>query len=115
MFIGKVKDLDRVDVPEEHALKTKKQVVFSPEKAWESHVMRVFTMEQGGKTHEHEHAWPHWVLVLEGTGLLTFKGEEYPLERGTYTFVPRGERHSFKNTGTSPFVFMCIVPKEGEK
>lgn len=115
MFIGVLEDLERVPVPEEHALKTTKQVVFSPQKNWESHVMRIFTMEEEGGTHEHEHSWPHWVLILEGFGILTFKGEEHPLERGTYIFLPQGERHSFTNTGDSPLVFMCIVPKEGEQ
>jgi quercetin dioxygenase-like cupin family protein len=34
---------------------------------------------------------------------------------GGYAFVPAGVEHQFRNDGTEPFSFMCIVPEEGDK
>ncbi len=113
--VGDRKELKAADVDEEHALKTKKRVVFSPDNNWDSHVMRVFTLEEGGKTLPHSHDWPHWVYVLAGRGELVTEEENYKLERDTYVFVPAGIKHNFASRGEGLFEFMCIVPPEGDK
>jgi len=112
--IGRKDELAAREVDEEHALNTKKRVVFSPADNWDSHVMRIFTLEEGGQTFRHQHDWPHWVFVLEGEGAVITEESGFPLERGSYVFVPAGLRHNFENTGEEIFEFICIVPAEGD-
>jgi len=112
--IGRKDDLIAREVDEEHALKTQKRVIFSPAEHWDSHVMRIFTLEEGGQTFRHQHEWPHWVFVLEGEGAVITEEKSYPLGRGSYVFVPPELRHNFENTGEEKFEFMCIVPAEGD-
>ncbi|MDA8218659.1 MAG: cupin domain-containing protein [Dehalococcoidales bacterium] len=116
VLTGHKDDLEVKRVSEEAAHNTMKRIVYSPVRNWDTHVMRIFTMGDGGRTKEHEHAWPHWVFVLEGKGNVTIAGERFPLERGSYVHVPGGLRHFFENTqaGGPEFEFMCIVPKEGD-
>ncbi|HHT02560.1 MAG TPA: cupin domain-containing protein [Firmicutes bacterium] len=116
MITGHVNDLPAYPVPADHADNTVRRVVFSPDNCWDTSVMRVFTMERGGGTHEHEHPWSHWVFILEGKGIIVYEGKDYPVEAGSYMFIPGGNKHYLYNAGSGDevFRFMCIVPPEGD-
>jgi mannose-6-phosphate isomerase-like protein (cupin superfamily) len=32
---------------------------------------------------------------------------------GAYAYVPAGKPHQYRNAGSEPLRFICIVPKEG--
>lgn len=89
------------------------KVLVSPTEGWEDHVMRVFEIEAGGHTPRHAHPWPHINYIIEGEGHLFLNGEENPITAGSYAYVPSNELHQFRNTGTKPLKFICIVPIEG--
>ena len=73
--------------------------------------LRRFTVEAGGFTPYHSHEWEHEVFVLDGEGcLVDDKGVEHPLREGNAVFVDPNLMHQFKNVGTTPFIFLCIVP-----
>jgi quercetin dioxygenase-like cupin family protein len=72
--------------------------------------MRRFEIAPGGNTPLHEHDWEHEVYVLSGTGLLDCNEGEIAFKPGDAIFMPGGERHSFRNTGTEPVVMLCLVP-----
>jgi quercetin dioxygenase-like cupin family protein len=55
------------------------------------------------------------MYVVEGEGNLFMEGKDYPLRGGSVAYVPSDCDHQVSNTGDHPFVFICIVPKEGEK
>jgi quercetin dioxygenase-like cupin family protein len=57
--------------------------------------VRVFTLEPGGGE----------IMSDEGPR---------PIGAGDYVFVSPGERHQYRNTGTGPLQFLCMVPKEYE-
>lgn len=114
VVIGDRKNLEAKKIDEEHALNTKKRIVFSPENVWDSHVMRVFTMEEDGQTFEHEHKWPHWIYVISGKGSVIIEGEKHNLNKDSYLFVPGGIEHFFKNESKDNFEWICIVPPEGD-
>ncbi len=114
IVVGDRKELEAGQVDEDHALNTKKRIVFSPEDHWDSHVMRVFTLEEGGQTFQHSHDWPHWVYVLAGQGAVVTESDTHELSRDNYVFVPAGLTHNFENRGKEEFEFMCIVPPEGD-
>lgn len=72
--------------------------------------MREFELEPSGHTPYHSHAWEHELFILSGNGVVVGVDGEMPLEPGTTVFVPGGETHSFKNTGTENLRFLCLIP-----
>lgn len=72
--------------------------------------MRQFEVAPGGFTPQHTHAHEHEVFVIEGTGVV-FDGQiERPLRPGSAVFVPPGRLHQFRNTGSGPLKFLCLIP-----
>lgn len=91
-----------------------KQVLVGPEQGWEDHVMRMFTLYEGGFAPRHSHDWPHILYAVEGEGTLYMDGVDHPLTAGSTAFVPSNIEHQILNAGSAQFVFICIVPKAGD-
>jgi quercetin dioxygenase-like cupin family protein len=72
--------------------------------------MRQFDVAPGGFTPRHSHPYEHEVFVLEGEGEILEGDAPRPLRPGTVVFVAPDEVHQFRNTGTSPLRFLCLVP-----
>ena len=72
--------------------------------------MREFEVEPGGYTPRHSHPYEHEVFVLAGDGVVLEGDVEHPLRTGDVVFVVPGEVHQFRNTGTAPLRFLCMVP-----
>jgi len=83
------------------------------EEGWDSHVMRVVELGEDGFSPKHTHPWPHINYIIEGEGVLFLNGKENPIKAGSFAYVPSDELHQFRNTGTRPLKFICIVPTEG--
>ncbi|HID77754.1 MAG TPA: cupin domain-containing protein [Planctomycetaceae bacterium] len=75
-----------------------------------SFTMRQFEIAEGGYTPRHSHGHEHEVFVLEGTGVVLEGNVEHPLAPGTVVFVPPNQEHQFRNTGTGPLKFLCLIP-----
>ena len=71
--------------------------------------MRVFTLDPGGHTPYHDHAWEHEVFVLAGSGVVRAADGERPLRAGDAIFVAPQETHQFR-AGTDGLQFICCVP-----
>jgi mannose-6-phosphate isomerase-like protein (cupin superfamily) len=56
--------------------------------------------------HAHENE-EEIMFIYRGKGVLVVEGETFPLEPETMVFVPPGLKHTFKNTGTEPLIFLC--------
>ena len=72
--------------------------------------MREFEVEPGGYTPYHSHDWEHEVFILEGEGVAVGTDGETPIKPGMVVFVPGGQMHNFRNTGTQTLRFLCLVP-----
>jgi quercetin dioxygenase-like cupin family protein len=72
--------------------------------------MRQFEVAPGGYTPRHSHPYEHEVFVLEGQGTVLAGDKEHPLEPGKFVLVTPGEVHQFRNTGSVPLKFLCLVP-----
>lgn len=72
--------------------------------------MRQFEVAAGGYTPKHSHPYEHEVFVLEGQGLVLEGDREHALRAGDVVFVRPDEVHQFRNTGTQPLKFICLVP-----
>lgn len=97
------------------AVNVTKQLLIGPADGAPTFAVRLFTLAPGGHTPKHSHPFEHGVLVLEGEGSLWTASGDHPLSPGTVAFVAPDEAHQFRNTGSNPFKFICIVPKHVEE
>ncbi len=72
--------------------------------------MRRFEVAAGGHTPKHHHPYEHEVYVLEGSGVVLEGDRQRPLEAGDVVYVAPDEVHQFRNTGSAPLKFLCLVP-----
>ena len=103
-------EVEAEDVTSEGAEKTKIRWMIAEKDGAENFYMRMFEIEPGGKTPLHSHDWEHEVFVVSGEGTLIFEGSRHILKKGYFAFVPPNREHSFINSGSEPFIFLCIIP-----
>jgi quercetin dioxygenase-like cupin family protein len=72
--------------------------------------MRQFEVEPGGFTPRHQHDYEHEVFVLEGEGVVYEGDHAHPLRAGDVVLVKPEEVHQFRNTGSAPMKFLCLIP-----
>jgi quercetin dioxygenase-like cupin family protein len=77
---------------------------------------RVFTIEPGGHTPYHTHAFEHLNYIIAGRGVLVNEaGQESPVKQGDFALVLPGEKHQYRNASADqPFIMICAVSKEYE-
>ena len=115
----KITNLDKVEKTKmtmEGAKDTYKQIPISKNDGTPTVSFRVFTIEPGGHTPYHIHAFEHINYIISGNGaLVTETGEEHPVKKGDFALVLPNEKHQYKNkSDTEPFIVICAVPKEYE-
>jgi len=111
MFVSHRDDIEKLKISD---LITK-QILVGPEQGWDDYVMRLFTLEKDGKAPHHSHPWPHIMFAVEGSGNLYLEGQNHPLKPGSVAYVPDNADHQVSNAGEQQFVFICIVPKDGDR
>jgi quercetin dioxygenase-like cupin family protein len=76
--------------------------------------MRQFVVQPGGHTPRHSHPYEHEVFVLEGRGTVVEGNVEHSLRSGDVVYVAPDEVHQFRNTGSAPLKFLCLVPNSAK-
>jgi quercetin dioxygenase-like cupin family protein len=108
-------DKAKKTVPQmEGAEKILKQIPIAKEHGTPNFSFRVFTIEPGGHTPHHKHAFEHLNYIIEGSGVVVGESKETKLKKGDFVMIPPNEIHQYKNTTKKPFVMICAVPKEYE-
>ena len=115
MKIANYEDTPAQAVDEQGASGVSVRWVIAEEDHAPNFFMRVFHVEPGGYTPSHEHAWEHEVFILKGSGTVLKTGEDVPVTKGDVVFIPPGETHQFKNTGSDTFTFICLIPRPNGK
>jgi quercetin dioxygenase-like cupin family protein len=72
--------------------------------------MRQFEVDPGGRTPFHAHPWEHEVFILAGAGCVETEAEPRQFAAGDAVFIPRLEKHAFRNTGEDVLRFLCLIP-----
>ncbi len=72
--------------------------------------MRMFEIAPGGHTPKHSHQWEHEMFYHAGQGEVYGNGQWNPVKAGSVVFVPGGEEHQIRNTGSTPLTLVCLVP-----
>ncbi len=111
MFVSHRNEIEKKKISETIT----KQVLVGPQQGWKDHVMRMFTLEKGGKAPHLAHPWQHIIYAVEGVGNLLMDGKDYPLTAGSVAYVPDDVVHQVSNAGDGKFVFICIVPERGDQ
>ncbi len=74
-------------------------------------IMRVIEVERGGHTPFHKHPYEHENYIIKGSGMVVTEKEETPVFTGDVIYIEPNERHCYKNVGTEPLEFICVIPK----
>jgi len=110
--------LDKIgkSVPElEGARGIYKQIPLSRKDGVPTFSFRVFTIEPGGNTPLHRHAFEHMNYVISGEGILVADDGEREIGEGDFALVLPGEKHQYKNSSENQnLVIICAVPREYE-
>lgn len=115
MHITALKQVKKIIPDMEGAKGVYKQIPISKENGTPIFSFRVFTIDPGGHTPLHSHAFEHLNYVIEGNGAVMSKGREHEVKKGDFIMILPGEVHQYRNTSTGvPLVIICAVPKEYE-
>ncbi|MGI6432560.1 MAG: cupin domain-containing protein [Sphaerochaetaceae bacterium] len=114
MFVSHRNDIEKKRQPDNNQKGVSKQILVGPAQGWEDYVMRMISLDAQGYAPLHQHPWPHIVYAVEGEGNLLLGGNNHPLRSGSTAYIPEGTEHQLSNKGEAEFVFICIVPKEGD-
>ncbi|MEN6451272.1 MAG: cupin domain-containing protein [Thermoguttaceae bacterium] len=102
--------LEAAPVSADGAVDCRMCCLIGPDDAAPSFSMRRFELAPGGHTAKHTHGHEHEVYVLEGTGAVSDGNQDYPLRPGMAVYVAPNELHQFRNTGSAPLRFLCMIP-----
>ena len=66
------------------------------------------TLPPGAGTEAHRHPRTEEIYyILRGVGRMTIEGEQQEVGPGDGILIPPGTRHTIRNTGAEPLVFLC--------
>lgn len=91
-----------------------KRVLIGPADKAPTFAVRLFTLAPGGHTPAHRHPFEQGVIVLRGAGSVLTSTGPVAISEGSAVFVPPDEHHQFRNTGSAPLEFLCVVPVQVE-
>ena len=114
-MVGNFNDLEAKLLTSDVVKNAGMKVLIGANEGWDDYVMRVVELGVDGFSPKHKHEWPHINYMIEGQGVVMIDNVDHPVTAGSYSFVPGGTLHQFRNTGDTNFKFICIVPKEGHK
>lgn len=76
---------------------------------------RYFELGIGGYTSFERHRHEHIIVVLQGEGEVRLGNEFQPILPFDLVTIGPDEPHQFRNTGESPFGFLCIVDAQRDR
>jgi quercetin dioxygenase-like cupin family protein len=88
----------------------RKGVLFDASDGTPNFAMRRFVLAPGAEVPKHRNAVEHEQYVLEGEYVVGIEGDEYTVATGDSVFIPAGAVHWYRNEGSEPGAFVCVVP-----
>ena len=115
MHVTRLDEVKKTTAAMEGAKGVYKQVPLSGAHGAPTFSFRVFTVEPGGHTPFHQHAYEHMNYVISGRGLLVAEDREHEVKEGDFALVLPGEKHQYRNPSPDrDLVMICAVPTEHE-
>jgi quercetin dioxygenase-like cupin family protein len=72
--------------------------------------MRRFTLDAGAEVPKHTNAVEHEQYVLSGEYVVGIGDDERTVSAGDSLLIPAGTVHWYRNEGSEPGAFICVVP-----
>jgi quercetin dioxygenase-like cupin family protein len=115
MIASHVNNIKLVDLYSDAYKNVKGKVLISPACGSDEMVLRLFEVGKDGYSANHDHDYPHYVYVVEGEGYVELDHQKYPIEAGSFSFIPPGVQHQLVNTAQDGTLmkFLCMVPVRG--
>src|ERR1044072_7041727 len=110
MQIKKLQDVPQNEVTMEGAAGCRVRWLIGEGDKAPNFAMREFEVAPGGHTPKHFHDYEHEIYVIDGQGVVMDGDQERPLSRGDVLLVSPNDIHQFKNTGSAPLRFLCLIP-----
>jgi quercetin dioxygenase-like cupin family protein len=110
MKVVNYQEIPSEPVDEEGASGITVRWVISEKDGADNFSMRVFEVEPGGYSPNHQHPWEHEVFILKGRGSLVQGSKEVPFSKGDVIFIPPGAEHQLKNPTEEGLEFICLIP-----
>lgn len=76
--------------------------------------MRQFEVAPGGYTPRHHHPYEHEIYVVEGEGEVYEGDTPHRIRAGDVVLVKPDDVHQFKNVGSGPLKFLCLIPNSAD-
>ena len=77
--------------------------------------LRYFELAPGGRSSYERHRHEHAVLVLRGSGEVVLGDVVHEVRAGDLVRVAGGDAHQFRNRGTEPLGFLCVVDRDRDE
>lgn len=110
MKVAAITDVEQKPVEMPGATQTSMRMLVGPAEGAKNFHMRHFEVAPGGHTPHHQHDYEHEILILRGSGVARSDAGERALKAGDVIWVPPMEMHQFRNTGSTPLEFICLIP-----
>ena len=110
MQVKRTADVPQADVTMEGAAGCRVRWLVGTSDNAPNFAMREFELEPGGHTPRHFHPYEHEIYVLQGEGAILDGDKERPLRPGDVVLVNPDDVHQFRNTGSTPFKMLCLIP-----
>ena len=115
VIVGKSREVPALTLDDGEVVRgVTKRVLIGPEQGAPNFVMRLFTLDAGGHSPRHTHAWEHEIYILSGRGTAVSAEGDTEIGAGDFIYVPPNDLHQVRNTGSEPLEFLCLVPRSGE-
>lgn len=109
MFVKKLRDIAVEPVAVGRGVS--RQMLISPAEG-PHFAMRIFSIEPGGFMPLHTNSVEHEQYVLQGCAEVSLGGELFEVEKDDVVLIPSGVPHYYRNKGTEPFTFLCLIPNQ---
>lgn len=110
MKVAALQQIEQAPVTMEGACGAKMRMLVGPADGARNFHMRHFEVAPGGFTPHHQHDYEHEILILRGAGTAQSEQGERTFKAGDVIWVPPNEMHQFRNTGSEPLEFICLIP-----
>lgn len=110
MKVQSIDSHEQKPVTMEGASGAQMRMLIGPDEQANNFHMRHFEVEVGGYTPHHQHDYEHEIVILKGSGVAKSEQGERAFQAGDIIHVPPNEMHNFKNTGSAPLEFICLIP-----
>jgi quercetin dioxygenase-like cupin family protein len=110
MIVGRYTERPEEPVTQYGSTGTTIRWLINKDNGAQTFAMRRFEVQPKGEIPLHDHEADHEIYILSGKGIAFTADQEVTIEPDMFLYVPPNEAHGYRNTGTEPLIFVCVIP-----